>query len=279
MSPENTPSEFRNRTHRWRDYLLYAPHIVSAIVFAVFLIIYINTCVDIYTAFKSGNSNRNIETLQETNKIFGTFVIIFGIALLFIFSKQLVNIFMKHKYISSFLIIVLSIAIPVLLSIFKVIGNPMEQIALLAVVIFGIPTFSQSIKSSSKEKREESGIQKNVSKSSPEFIQENSPTTIQENSPISIHNNNNSPVSIQTNINTTQNITNTIDERSNRESNTTDAYKMLKSTDLLSRLDAVKKLANVADSWLEDSPNCKKDEKNVRTSLMVFAHTFVTLLP
>ena len=36
---------------------------------------------------------------------------------------------------------------------------------------------------------------------------------------------------------------------------------MLDSKDLASRISAVKTLANMADSWLEDSPNCKKDEK------------------
>ena len=241
MSPENTPSEFRNRTHRLRDYSLHA---VLIIAFTVSLIIYIITCVDIYTAFKSGNSSSNIETMQETNKIFGTLVIIFGIALLFIFSKQLVNIFMKHKYISSFLIIVFSIAIPVSLSMFKIIGEPLALIGILASVIIA-PFAPQLIQSFNKENREESGIQKNVSKSSPEFIQEN----------------NNSPISIQNNINTAQNVTNIIDERSERERITTNACKMLDSKDLASRISAVKTLANMADSWLEDSPNCKKDEK------------------
>ena len=279
MSPENTPSEFRNRTHRWRGYLPYAPHIVSAIAFIIFLIMYINTCKDIYFEFKSGNSSRDIEALQDTNKIFGTFVTISGIALLLLFSKQLVNIFMKHKYIISFLITVFSIFIPVLLSIFKVIGNPMELIMVLVAVICGIPGLAQFMQtqfmqSFNKEKREESGIQKNVSNSSPEFIQENSPTTIQENSPttiqenssasiynnspISIQNNNNSPISIQNNV---TNVTNLIDEQSERERITTDAHKNLNAKDLPSRISAVKTLANMADSWLKDSPNCKKDEK------------------
>lgn len=269
MSPENTPSEFRNRTHRWRDHLLYAPPIVSAIAFTVSLIIYIYTCVDIYTAFKSGNSNITIDSTHDINKISGTFTIISMAALLLIYNKQLVNVFRKYKLICLFLVFALSILIPVLLSIFKITGETLQLIAILASVILGVPGLAQLMQSLNKEKREESGIQKNVSKSSPEFIQENSPatiqgnspTTIQGNSPISIHDNNNSPISIQHNINTTQNITNTIDEQSERERITTDAYKMLKSKDLLSRLDAVKKLANVADSWLEDSPNCKKDEK------------------
>ena len=271
MSPKNTPSKFRNRTHHWRDYLLCATRIASAIAFIILLIMYINTCKDIYIAFKSGNSSNNIESLQDANKILSTFVIISGAALLLTFSKQLVNVFIKHKYFTSFLIIAVSLSIPVLLSIFKIIGDPMQLVAVLIAVISVILGLAQFMQSFNKEKGEEPGIQKNVSKSSPEFIQENSPTTIQENSPTTIQENNNSPISIQNNsnssisiqhnINTTQNITNTIDERSIRESNTTDAYKMLKSKDLLSRLDAVKKLANVADSWLKDSPNCKKDEK------------------
>ena len=36
---------------------------------------------------------------------------------------------------------------------------------------------------------------------------------------------------------------------------------MLDSKDLTSRISAVKTLANLADSWLEDDPTCKKDEK------------------
>ena len=257
MSPENTPSKFQNWTHRLRDYSLHA---VLIIAFTVSLIIYIITCVDIYTAFKSGNSSSNIETMQETNKIFGTLVIIFGIALLFIFSKQLVNIFMKHKYISSFLIIVFSIAIPVSLSMFKIIGEPLALIGILASVIIA-PFAPQLIQSFNKENREESGIQKNVSKSSPEFIQENSPTTIQENSPISIHDNSNSSISIQNNFTTNQHVTNNVDKRSERDRATANACKMLDSKDLTSRISAVKTLVNLADSWLEDDPTCKKDEK------------------
>ena len=269
MSPENTPSEFRNRTHRLRDCLLYAARIVSALAFIIFLIMYINTCKDIYLAFKSGNSNSSIESMQDTNKILGTFVIISGAAILLTFSKQLVNIFIKHKYFSSFLIIAVSLSIPVLLSIFKIIGNPMELIVLLVAVISVILALPQFMQSFNKENREESGIQKNVSKSSPEFIQENSPTTIQENSsasiynnsPISIQNNNNSPISIQNNVTNTQHVTNLIDEQFERERITTDAHKMLNAKDLASRISAVKTLANMADSWLKDSPNCKKDEK------------------
>ena len=257
MSPENAPSKFQNWTHRLRDYSLHA---VLIIAFTVSLIIYIITCVDIYTAFKSGNSSSNIETLQETNKIFGTLVIIFGIALLFIFSKQLVNIFMKHKYINSFLIIVFSIAIPVSLSMFKIIGEPLTLIGILASVIIA-PFAPQLIQSFNKENREESGIQKNVSKSSPEFIQENSPTTIQENSPISIHDNSNSSISIQNNFTTNQHVTNIVDKRSERDRATAEACKMLASKDSMSRISGVKMLVNLADSWLDDSdPTCKKDE-------------------
>lgn len=241
MSPENTPSKFQNWTHRLRDYSLHA---VLIIAFTVSLIIYIITCVDIYTAFKSGNSSSNIETMQETNKIFGTLVIIFGIALLFIFSKQLVNIFMKHKYISSFLIIVFSIAIPVSLSMFKIIGEPLALIGILASVIIA-PFAPQLIQSFNKENREESGIQKNVSKSSP----------------ISIHDNSNSSISIQNNFTTNQHVTNIVDKRSERDRATANACKMLDSKDLTSRISAVKTLVNLADSWLEDDPTCKKDEK------------------
>ena len=277
MSPENTPSEFRNRTHRLRDCLLYVARIVSALAFIIFLIMYINTCKDIYLAFKSGNSSSSIESMQDTNKILGTFVIISGAAILLTFSKQLVNIFIKHKYFSSFLIIAVSLSIPVLLSIFKIIGNPMELIMFLVAVISGILALPQFMQSFNKENREESGIQENVSNSSPEFTQENSPTTIQENSPttiqenssasiynnspIFIQNNNNSPISIQNNVTNTQHVTNLIDEQSERERITTDAHKNLNAKDLPSRISAVKTLANMADSWLKDSPNCKKDEK------------------
>lgn len=102
-------------------------------------------------------------------------------------------------------------------------------------------------------KNKEFDIQEDNSAPSPKFIQ--------NNSPISIQNNNNSPISIQNNINTIQNVTNSNDELSERERITTDACKMLNSKDLTSRISAVKTLANIADSWLEDSPNCKKDEK------------------
>ena len=277
MSPENTPSEFRNRTHRRRDYLPYALPIVSAIAFTVSLIIYLYTCVDIYTAFKSGNSNITIESTHDINKISGTFAIISMAALLLIYNKQLVNVFRKYKLICLFLVFALSILIPVLLSIFKITGETLQLIAILASVILGVPGLAQLMQSLNKEKREESGIQKNVSKSSPEFIQENSPTTIQENSPttiqenssasiynnspISIQNNNNSPISIQNNVTNTQHVTNLIDEQSNRERITTNALKMLNSKNLTSRISAVKTLANMADSWLDDSdPTCKKDE-------------------
>lgn len=103
-------------------------------------------------------------------------------------------------------------------------------------------------------KSKESDIRENLSDSSPKFSQENSPASIQNNSPISIQNNNNSPISIQ-------NIINTTDERSERERNTAKACEILASKDSTSRISAVKTLANIADSWLEDSPNCKKDEK------------------
>ena len=259
MSPENTPSEFRNRTHRRRDYLPYAPPIVSAIAFTVSLIIYIYTCVDIYTAFKSGNSNITIESTHDINKISGTFAIISMAALLLIYNKQLVNVFRKYKLICLFLVFALSILIPVLLSIFKITGETLQLIAILASVILGVPGLAQLMQSLNKEKKEESGIQKNVSKSSPEFIQENSPTTIQENSSASIYNN--SPISIQNNVTNTQHVTNLIDEQSNRERITTNALKMLNSKNLTSRISAVKTLANMADSWLDDSdPTCKKDE-------------------
>lgn len=263
MSPENTPSEFRNRTHRRRDYLPYAPPIVSAIAFTVSLIIYIYTCVDIYTAFKSGNSNITIDSTHDINKISGTFAIISMAALLLIYNKQLVNVFRKYKLICLFLAVALSILIPVLLSIFKITGETLQLIAILASVILGVPGLAQLMQSLNKEKREESGTQKNVSKSSPEFIQKNSPTTIQENnnSPISIQHNSNSSISVQHNSTTNQNITNIIDKQSEREIITDNACEMLNSKNLVSRISAVKTLANMADSWLEDAPNYKKDEK------------------
>ena len=146
----------------------------------------------------------------------------------------------------------------------KIIGD-------ITAIIFGIASIVAQIALAYAKtgKSEESGIQKNVSKSSPEFIQGNSPTAIQENSsasiynnsPISIQNNNNSPISIQNNVTNTQHVTNLIDEQSERERITTDAHKNLNAKDLPSRISAVKNLANVADSWLKDSPNCKKDEK------------------
>lgn len=160
MSPENTPSEFRNRTHRRRDYLPYAPPIVSAIAFTVSLIIYLYTCVDIYTAFKSGNSNITIESTHDINKISGTFAIISMAALLLIYNKQLVNVFRKYKLICLFLVFALSILIPVLLSIFKITGETLQLIAILASVILGVPGLAQLMQSLNKEKREESGIQK-----------------------------------------------------------------------------------------------------------------------
>ena len=146
----------------------------------------------------------------------------------------------------------------------KIIGD-------ITAIIFGIASIVAQIALAYAKtgKSEESGIQKNVSKSSPDFIQGNSPTAIQENSsasiynnsPISIQNNNNSPISIQNNVTNTQLVTNLIDEQSERERITTDAHKNLNAKDLPSRISAVKNLANVADSWLKDSPNCKKDEK------------------
>ena len=259
MSPENTPSKFWNRTVL----------IIFLIAFTVSLIIYIDTCIDIYTAFKSGNSNITIDSTQDKNKISGTFAIISMAALLLICNKQLVTIFRKHKLICLFLVFTLSILIPVLLSIFKITGETLQLIAILLSVMLGIPGLAQLMQSFNKEKREESGIQKNVSNSSPEFIQENSPTIVQENSstsiqnnlPISIQGNNNSSISIQPHITTNQNVTNIVDKRSERDRATANACKMLDSKDLTSRISAVKTLANLADSWLEDDPTCKKDEK------------------
>ena len=136
----------------------------------------------------------------------------------------------------------------------KIIGD-------ITAIIFGIASIVAQIALAYAKtgKSEESGIQKNVSKSSPDFIQGNSPTAIQENSSASIYNN--SPISIQNNVTNTQHVTNLIDEQSERERITTDAHKNLNAKDLPSRISAVKNLANVADSWLKDSPNCKKDEK------------------
>ena len=110
-------------------------------------------------------------------------------------------------------------------------------------------------------KSKESNIQENLSNPSTKFIQENSSTSIQNNSPISIQNNSNSPISIQNHITTNQNVTNIVDKRSERDRATASACKMLDSKDLTSRISAVKTLANLADSWLEDDPTCKKDEK------------------
>lgn len=111
--------------------------------------------------------------------------------------------------------------------------------------------------------QQQTNIQENTSPSSPEFIQENSPTSIQENnnSPISIQHNSNSSISVQHNFTTNQNITNIIDKQSEREIITDNACEMLNSKNLVSRISAVKTLANMADSWLEDAPNYKKDEK------------------
>ena len=127
-------------------------------------------------------------------------------------------------------------------------------IASIAVQI-ALPLYAKTGKS------EESDIQENTSPPSSVFVQKNSPTSIQNNFPISIQNNDNSHITIENNINNTQNITNTIDERSERERNTAKACEILASKDSTSRISAVKTLANIADSWLEDSPNCKKDEK------------------
>lgn len=110
-------------------------------------------------------------------------------------------------------------------------------------------------------KSKESNIQENLSNPSTKFIQENSSTSILNNSPISIQNNSNSPISIQNHITTNQNVTNIADKRSERDRATASACKMLDSKDLTSRISAVKTLANLADSWLEDDPTCKKDEK------------------
>ena len=110
-------------------------------------------------------------------------------------------------------------------------------------------------------KSKEIDIQENASAPSPRFIQENSSASIQNNSPISIQRNNNSPISIQNHITTNQNVTNIVDKQSEREKLTASACKMLDSKDLTSRISAVKTLVNLADSWLEDDPTCKKDEK------------------
>ena len=133
---------------------------------------------------------------------------------------------------------------------------PMDAGAALGYLIPLVYAFYEKL-----SKSKENDIQENTSPPSSAFVQKKFPTSIQNNSPISIQNNNNSPISIQNNINTIHNVTNVIDEQSERERITNNAYKMLNSKDLTSRISAVKTLANMADSWLEDSPNCKKDEK------------------
>ena len=128
-------------------------------------------------------------------------------------------------------------------------------IASIAVQI-ALPLYAKTGKS------EESDIQENTSPPSSVFVQKNSPTSIQNNSPISVHNNNNSPISIQNHITTNQNVTNIVDKRSERDRATANACEMLASKDSISRISAVKTLANLADSWLDDSdPMCKKDEE------------------
>ena len=133
---------------------------------------------------------------------------------------------------------------------------PMDAGAALGYLIPLVYAFYEKL-----SKSKENDTQENTSAPSPGFIQENSSASIQNNSPISIQNNNNSPISIQNNITTNQNITNNIDKKSERERATVQACEMLASKDSTSRISAVKTLANMADSWLEDSPNCKKDEK------------------
>lgn len=140
----------------------------------------------------------------------------------------------------------------------KIIGD-------ISAIIIGIASIAVQIALplyAKTGKNEESDIQENLSDPSSKFIQENSSTSIQNNSPISIHNNNNSPISIQNNINTTQNVTTIIDKQSERERATAKACEMLSSKDPTSRISGVKLLANLADSWLDDSdPTCKKDEE------------------
>ena len=133
---------------------------------------------------------------------------------------------------------------------------PMDAGAALGYLIPLVYAFYEKL-----SKSKENDTQENTSAPSPGFIQENSSASIQNNSPISIQNNNNLPISIQNNITTNQNITNNIDKKSERERATVQACEMLASKDSTSRISAVKTLANMADSWLEDSPNCKKDEK------------------
>lgn len=132
-----------------------------------------------------------------------------------------------------------------------------KMIGDISAIIIGIASIAVQITLplyAKTGKSKESDTQENLSDPSPKFSQENSSASIQNNSPISIQNNNNSPISIQ-------NIINTTDERSERERNTAKACEILASKDSTSRISAVKTLANIADSWLEDSPNCKKDEK------------------
>lgn len=140
----------------------------------------------------------------------------------------------------------------------KIIGD-------ISAIIIGIASIAVQIALllyAKTGKSKESDTQENLSNPSPEFIQENSSTSIQNNSPISIHNNNNSPISIQNNINTTQNVTNIIDKQSERERATAKACEMLSSKNPTSRISGVKLLANLADSWLDDSdPTCKQDEE------------------
>ena len=155
------------------------------------------------------------------------------------------------------MMIFLYIALPALLLgiayFFKILG---DMGAGLGIAITVALAFYEKL-----GKTKESDMQEKTSTSSPEFTQENSPASVQNNSPISIHNNNNSPISIQNNITTNQNVTNIIDKQSEREKLTASACRMLDSKNLTSRISAVKTLVNLADSWLEDSPNCKKDEE------------------
>ena len=158
-------------------------------------------------------------------------------------------------------LIFLSGIFPAILFGFAYFSKIIGDITAIIIGIAGIATQILIALHTKTGKSEESDIQENLSDPSPEFIQENSSTSIQNNSPISIHDNNNSPISIQNNITTNQNVTNVVDKQSEREKLTASACKMLDSKDLTSRISAVKTLVNLADSWLEDDPTCKKDEK------------------
>lgn len=168
-------------------------------------------------------------------------------------------------------LIFLSGIFPAILFGFAYFSKIIGDITAIIIGIAGIATQILIALHTKTGKSEESDIQENLSDPSPEFIQENSSTSIQNNSPTTIQENNNSPISIQHNSNssisvqhnftTNQNITNIIDKQSEREIITDNACEMLNSKNLVSRISAVKTLANMADFWLEDAPNYKKDEK------------------